>query len=750
MSVGASAYRFESELARLSPRQRRERGVFYTPWELAVAIVAQVDARLKTDFNLPLGLADSATYRSLGTNAPSIASYQDPDQPAIRILEPSAGSGVFLVALLRQMYQNLSEDHLRSNRSKALRKKTWQRFVEEDLPKRLHAIELLPESVPAARETIGQFFKSTGLSAAHSKFVSLCVGNALEPDVHARLGDSATVIVGNPPYSAASTNRGQWIRDLLRGTIEDQSVYRSYFEADGQPLNERKLWLHDDYVKFLRVSQWHLERSGFGVIGLVTNHGFLDNVTFRGLRSQLADQFDRIDLLDLNGNAKKRGTASRLSRDESVFDIGQGVAISILCQTGRSTEKIFRHGQLWGPREGKLESLSNTPWEQLTPELLTPAPPHYFLAPRQLDVSHEYDQGISITELIPQSTSTIVTARDSIVVDTDPEVLLTRIAEFRDRSISDDELRARYFPRPRSSKYPAGDTRGWKLSAARESLRSDPNWKSRIVPCAYRPFDRRWIYWSAEMIDWPRGKVMQAMQQPDALALIVRRQMPPDRPCNFFLAADALTVDGILRSDNRGNETLLPITIAGQENLNRALLPKHLASVNVREIFAYLYALFHSSEFRAHFAESLRIEYPRVFFPEDTSTFQKLSRLGEALLTVHLATSDPPDKNLAAPTRPIAAGHPKWSDGLVWIDRQTPLAEVDSETWLFHVGSHQVLRKWLKDRRGKELSAEDVANYLGVVSVVGKTQDLIQQIDATMKKLGGLHRALGISQVCGS
>lgn len=746
MNVGASAYRFESELARLSPRERRERGVFYTPWQLAVTIVAQVDARLKCDFKLPLGLADSATCGSLFAKGSTFPAEIDSNWPAVRILEPSAGSGVFVVALIRQMYENLAKDYSQAKKSSLKFQSKWQSFVEEDLPLRLHAIELLPEAVPAARETIGQFFESTGLSSDYSRFISLYVGNTLEPDVHRELDVPASVIVGNPPYSATSENNGRWIRDLLRGTIDGQVSYRSYFEADRQPLKERKLWLHDDYVKFLRVSQWHVERSGCGVLGLVTNHGFLDNITFRGLRYQLIDQFDRIELLDLNGNTKKRGTASRLSRDESVFDIGQGVAISILTQSPGSSGKLVRHGQMWGPRENKLKAISQTSWEELTSEILSPAPPHYFLAPRRLDVSHEYLQGISITELIPQNTSTIVTARDSIIIDTNPEVLLRRIAEFRDPSISDDELRARYFPRPRSGKYPAGDTRGWKLSAARESLRSDPGWQSRLVPCSYRPFDRRWIYWSPDMIDWPRGKVMQAMQQPDALALIVRRQMPPDRPCNYFLATDAITVDGILRSDNRGNETLMPISIGGRENLNRNLLPEHLAGERVRDVFAYLYAMFHSTEYRTHFAESLRIEYPRAFFPDDRTTFEQLRRLGESLFAVHLSKVDLSDRNLTTLMRPIAPGHPKWKEDQVWIDRQTPLTNVDQAAWLFHIGSHQVLRKWLKDRRGKLLSAEDVSNYLGVISIVEKTRSLIESIDATIKKLGGLHRALGISQ----
>ncbi|RCS50489.1 hypothetical protein DTL42_10240 [Bremerella cremea] len=738
MSISSNAYRYELELARLSPRQRRARGVFYTPWEVATAVVREIDRRLKVDFNLPLGLADSTPWR-MWPGYRQLSQEIRPSRPIVRILEPSAGSGIFIVAALNQIYGNLSQGETPTTLNRK-----WQSFVEEDLPGRFHGVELLPDAIPAARDTIGQFFEATGLAADASQAITLHCGNALEPKIHAEIGSPATVILGNPPYAAASTNTSQWIRQLLRGKVDGQQHYRNYFEADGQPLNERKLWLHDDYVKFLRVSQWHLERAGLGVIGLVTNHGFFDNVTFRGLRFQLLDCFDRIAVLDLNGNSKKRGTSSRLARDESVFDIGQGVALSVLTKSPEVLPKTVRYGELWGGRDRKLKQLAAKSWDELTPQHLTPAPPHYFLVPRGLDVSHEYQQGISVTELIPQSTSTIVTARDAIVIDTDRGRLLARIAEFRDSTIDSGVLRAKYFPRPRSGKYPPGDTRGWQLGQAREALRKDPAWQDRITECSYRPFDRRWIYWSPDMIDWPRGKAMQAMQNPDALALVVRRQMPPDRPCNFFFVTDALTVDGILRSDNRGNETLLPMIIDGQENLQRELLPNYLQETCVRQIFAYLYALFHAAEYRTYFAESLRVDYPRVFFPPTQTTFAKLAQCGESLLTIHLRRPQLPEQQIAAATYSVAAGYPKWQEGDVWVNRQTRLTKVDSAAWLYHIGSHQVLRKWLKDRKHATLSAEEVSNYLGIVAAIGETQSVMQKVDETIKKLGGLHRALGI------
>ncbi|MBA2114425.1 type ISP restriction/modification enzyme [Bremerella alba] len=745
MSIGPSAYQFEAELAKGFPQQRRDRGVFYTPWQVAQRVVFQIDSCLKRDFLLQDGLADTSTWDSICRRFKiELPSEIDPQQSFVKILEPASGTGVFLIAVLKQIHTNILSVARNPQQGNA----RWQKYVAEDLPGRLHAIEIMPDAIEQFQKLLVPFLEDHGILPQDIAPISIYCGNALEADVHSELGSPATVVLGNPPYSAASTNTGEWIRRLLRGQTPETTELRSYFEVDGCPLQEKKLWLHDDYVKFLRVAQWHLERSKVGVIGFVVNHGFLDNVTFRGLRFQLLDQFDVIDLLDLNGNSKKRGTTARLARDESVFDIGQGVALTLFSKSP-SAEKpqTVRYGERWGPRVSKLKELVDAPWEQLVDQDIIPTPPHYFLTPRSFHASGEYSSGIMITDLFPQGTSTIVTARDALVIDTSRERLLNRIQELRDTQVSDDELRAKFFPRPRSSRYPPGDTRGWKLPSARDLLRTDANWEDRIEPCAYRPLDRRWIYWSPGMVDWPRGEVMGQMRVKEAFGLVVRRQMPPDRPCNFFLVADCLAVDGLLRSDNRGNETLLPLTFRGKENINRDLLPAHLSDVSARSLMAFAYALFHSGEYRTQFAANLQIEFPRVFLPPKREVLLQLSELGEQLISLHLFRETLESDTIELLETPIAPGHPKHRDGLVWIDRETPLAQVDTDAWLFHIGSHQILRKWLKDRRGMVLTKEEIAHYRHMIKAVQQTIVLMRQVDESIKKLGGLHRALGISKL---
>ena len=163
------------------------------------------------------------------------------------------------------------------------------------------------------------------------------------------------VVLGNPPYSGHSANKGDWIKGLLRG--KDGSVKTgNYFQVNGEPIRERQVkWLHDDYVKFIRYAQRRIERTGEGVLGFVTNHSYLDNPTFRGMRQNLMDTFDEIYLLDLHGNSKKKEQSPEGGKDENVFDIQQGVAVSLLVKRSNdcdSPARIF-HADLWGERESR-------------------------------------------------------------------------------------------------------------------------------------------------------------------------------------------------------------------------------------------------------------------------------------------------------------------------------------------------------------------------------------------------------------
>ncbi|HEX5105143.1 MAG TPA: type ISP restriction/modification enzyme, partial [Pirellulaceae bacterium] len=488
--ASSSAHFYETFLHAYQRCTRKQRGVFFTPAPIADFIVRQVDERLRGEFGLAQGLAAAAgpPYREADASR----------SPCV--LDPACGTGVFLLAVIERLHCQLGDD--------------WNAVVPKILP-RLIGIEILPAAAFLAKLNIALKLAATGYSFRQPGSINIRIGDALEPNLQfeiCNLKSAIPVVVGNPPFSSLSTNTNPWIARLVRG----DDVVCGYVRANGRSLGERKTWLHDDYVKFIRLAQWHVEQAGQGIVGFVTNHGYLDNATFRLMRSELLRAFPHIQIVDLHGSRKKGEQSPDGSRDENVFGLDQGTAISILTRsvsegvtpTRSVSEGVIpriEYAELWGSRDEKLAALG-------TPSLtlrvtIRPAAPDWRFVPTRKTVHPEYDAGWPLTELMPVNTPAPVTARDHFVVAFHEEELQRRIAEFRDLAIPDDEIRRRYFTRTRSSRYQPGDTRGWQLSEARRIIAADPDWQRHITRCLYRPFDWRYVFWHPAMIDWPRTEV---------------------------------------------------------------------------------------------------------------------------------------------------------------------------------------------------------------------------------------------------
>lgn len=727
-SLPGLAHNFEARLAQADDSLRRRHGVYYTPPQVAAAMIRAVDQKLRTEFGLQLGLADNSFRPGA-------------KQPLVTILDPACGDGVFLEAAVRQIFENYVEAEQQS---------AWSADVRKKILPRLFGCELFPEAAADAKRRLVAFFAETGVDNLSVDEVQIRSGDALAEETWAE-ADFFSVIVGNPPYAAASGNRGTWIRSLMTGGGEPS---RNYYAVAGEPLREKKLWLHDDYVKFFRLAQWHLDRSGLGVLAFLTNHGYLDNPTFRGMRWELLRCFDQIQLVDLHGNVKKREKSETTPDDENVFDIEQGVAIGLFTKKteGERQAAVYR-GDVWGTRAAKLERLKQQSLEGIARKKINVLPPHYFFLARNEARTSEYERGLPILELFDRFASAVVTARDKIVIDHDRDALLERIGQFRDDQLSDDEIRGLYFSSSRGSKYLPGDTRSWKLADARASLRTDDQWRERPMRCLYRPFDYRWIYWTPEMIDWPRGEIMRSLAAGESIGLIVRRQMPTGQECNYFGVTDAITLDGVLRSDNRGNESILPLTTAGQSNLQTQLLEVHArrwAGKSTRgserilpplRLAALIYSIFHATAYRERYADQLRVEYPRLFFPQKWNLAAKLMGLGERLIDLHLLRGESRG-DLLEIGGDVARGYPKYAEGQVLIAKDRPIAEVGLEIWKYRFGVHQVLEKWLKDRRGQELASDDITTYRKIIAAVQGTIEIRRQIDVAIEKSGGWAAAM--------
>jgi predicted helicase len=266
------------------------------------------------------------------------------------------------------------------------------------------------------------------------------------------------VIMGNPPYSGVSANQNDWTEQLLK---TDMDGAQSYYVVDGQSLGEKKVWLQDDYVKFLRFAQWKVQHAGEGVVGMITNHGYLDNPTFRGMRQSLMKTFNEIFVLDLHGNSLKKEIAPDGGKDENIFDIRQGVAIILLVKMRGREGCVVNHKNLYGERKIKYDWLETH--DETNSEFIETYPntPWYLFGQKRTDNIELYEKSPKISKIFPKFVTGIVTARDNFVIGFSEKEILSRISQFRDLSLSDEIIQ---------SAFPLKDTRGWKISLARKKL----------------------------------------------------------------------------------------------------------------------------------------------------------------------------------------------------------------------------------------------------------------------------------------
>ena len=719
-SVLSTPHLFEHFLAEHRRLHRKRGGVFFTPSELVRFICRRVHGQLQEEFQLSRGLAEAT------------------------ILDPAAGTGTFLLEVLDVIHAGFNQAD------------GWNEYVAQHLLPQLLGIEIIPAACLAAQLNITAKLADTGFDFQQPGRIRVELGNTLAgndstPSANLQSAirnlKSPLVLLGNPPFSSLSDNRGRWISELVRGSKE----HPGYVVTADERLGERKTWLHDDYVKFIRYAQWLIEETGSGIVGFVTSHGYLDNVTFRLMRRELLRVFSRIDVLDFHGNRKKRETAPDGGPDENVFGLDQGTAIGFfhrLQGQDQATPRTVHHWELWGTREEKLRCLSDLQ-DAIPSSIIIPSSPNFLFTPAAPPTCPEYAVAWKLPDAMPVNTTAPVTARDHFVVAHSREELCHRIEEFRDLSIPDEEIRGRYFNRTRSAKYPRGDTRSWKLGAARRLIAAENDWPSFIRRCLYRPYDWRFVFWHPAMIDWPRAAVTGKLQLPsqtsnlksqvlppqseicnlESAILLSRRQMLPTQPCSFFWMADTLPLDGVIRSDNRGSESLFPLYLhepEGELKLATAnFAADFIAAVSQRtqldwlphdrgnltstfgpeDMLCYIYALFHSPNYRERYAAELRTDFPRILLPISKQLFQDLVPRGERLAGWHTLRSPTPAMN------------------------GVPLQQLQQ----FRAGGHQLLRN------SRKISSPPIDHPLA--PYIAATLHEMSAIDQAIQRSGGFPAA---------
>jgi len=812
---------YELFLKEYDPKKRMQRGVFYTPRPVVNFIVRGVDEILQTEFGLHLGLADTSTWAEVAARNDriTIPTHVQPDAPFVQILDPATGTGTFLVEVIDLIHKRMEEHWKGQGKSAAEIKAAWNAYVPAHLLPRLTAFELMMAPYTIAHMKVGLKLSETGYTFGSEERSRIFLTNALEPardlDMEftfmfealaheagaandAKAKTPFTVVIGNPPYAGISKNMFPWIDGLLKGREPEPHLRKSYYEIEGVPLGEKKIWLQDDYVKFIRVAQYFLDRTSSGILGFISNNGYFDNPTFRGMRWQLMQSFHQISLLDLHGSTKKKETADNGGIDQNVFDIEQGVGIGLFVNSRDRNRISLEH--LFGTRESKADALLSRGLTSKTETQLEPVSPFYFFHDRDDTHGDEYRRNSKITEILSINVTGIVTARDDLAIGFDDSGMDDTINQLCDSSISDAAIREAYWPGKKHDKYAPGDSRGWKLPSARAALRKIGNPASKIQSCTYRPFDIRKIFYDPTLVDWGRWDLMPHMIGGGNVGIVTTRQ------CKDNWDAKAVaTIVGHKSLNDYDINSLFPLWLkpsAGEQfrrpNIDRAwalALGKVLGltyedgihrgeqksfgpdfqrqkaeqfglldtpwdgrgnpekTFGPRDLFEYIYAVLHSPGYRSRYAAFLKSDFPRIPTPATRATFATLVALGRRLVGLHLLRTEdapilqsPEIRFAGSGEARVAKGYPEYQNGKVMINASRWFEDVPKATWEFHVGGYQVCEKWLKDRAGKGgknpgpgrvLTDDDILHYRRVVVALTETRRLMAEIDAEINKHGG-------------
>jgi predicted helicase len=559
---------YEDFLGEYDSDQKVDAGIFYTPPAVVGFIVRGVDEMLRTEFDLPLGLADTTTWGELAARNKKITvpGHIDPDLAFVRILDPATGTGTFIVEVIDLIHKRMVETWKAEGKSAAQIKAAWNDYVPQHLLPRITAFELKMAAYSIAHMKIGLKLFESGYTFGSDERAHILLTNSLQPPRDLDLDERArqvafaqeaeranaakqcghfTVVVGNPPYKGHSMNPSK-VKGKL--TFAGEIIQR-FFQVRGTPLGEKNpKWLNNDYVKFIALAMRQIERSGAGVMGYITSNSWLDSPTFRGVRTEVIDCFPQLRIVDLHGNINKREVAPDGSRDEGVFAIEEGTNITIAGRL-RSEGAIAQHDLLGKVGEGdndggKLDWLEHHRLANAS-NPLTPLPPIYRLTPMATTVGGEnplqaeFYSHKGLAEIQVVNSAGIVTANDDLCVQFTPAEMLATATEFLARDLTDllaerdrlggpSEWKLEIFSNPLTIKVrKKKEPRDWQVEYAQNDLRGLKSLQDHIVPISYRPFDIRSTIFTGKSRGFqcmPRPEVMDQMTDADSLGMVTTRQ----------------------------------------------------------------------------------------------------------------------------------------------------------------------------------------------------------------------------------
>ncbi|WP_290662134.1 type ISP restriction/modification enzyme [Ignavibacterium sp.] len=689
---------YEDFLKEYDAELRKKMGAYYTPLPVVRFIVRSVDYLLQKEFNLPAGLADTSKLEN-GIHR-------------VQILDPAVGTGTFLSAVIREIYLKFKENGQLGR---------WTTYVHNDLLPRLHGFELMMAPYTIAHLKLSMAFKQTGFKYFNRR-LGIYLTNSLEEsgpreDLFTGFGFAESiaeeskeaaiiknetpimVVIGNPPYSVSSSNKGKWITDLIKDYKKD--------------LNERNIQpLSDDYIKFIRYAERFIEKNKTGIVAMITNNSFLDGIIHRQMRKHLLETFDEIYILDLHGSTKKKETAPDGSKDENVFDIQQGVAISIMIRKSVNKEKlgVVKFSEFFGRRNHKFEKLEKSNLHNVNWQELISIEPNYFFTKKVFLEKNKYQNGIDLNKLFIFKSVGVVTSNDSVLLAENEIELRNKILSNLPNELFDSKLITNYL---------------------------------------YRPFDIKKIYYKTSLIGRAREDLMQNFSTAN-IGLIISKQFGSHKHFICFIT-NSINDKSSQPFAPYFNHPLYLVLKDGTKtsNLKKEIveeIEKTVGKVTPEDILDYIYAVLHSPSYREKYKEFLKIDFPRVPYPKDKDIFKKLVALGTELRLLHLLelpkvdqfiTTYPVDGNnevekvkfIPIQTSEVSKTSEVLITGNVWINKEQYFGNVPEIAWNFYIGGYQPAQKWLKDRKGRKLTNSDIEHYQKIIVALVETDRIMKEID---------------------
>ncbi|TAE01157.1 MAG: hypothetical protein EAZ97_03810 [Bacteroidetes bacterium] len=789
-------YFYEDFLGQYDPKLRKAKGVYYTPPAVVNFIVRAIDQVLQKDFQIESGLAD---------------------KNKVTVLDFATGTGTFILEILKVIFEKIPQDSTYRND-----------IVQNHILKNLYGFEYLIAPYTVAHLKLSQFLKDNAYDFNKKDRLQIYLTNTLEPletqpnfflPELSKEGTKAQnlkkqpvlVICGNPPYSYHSANKNKWILDRIN----------EYKKVGNESLDEKNSkGLQDDYVKFIRFAEWKMQQVDQGVVGIVSNHSFLDNPTFRLMRKSLMNTFGHIYLIDLHGNAKKKETTPEGQKDQNVFDIEQGVSISIFVKNPKITESKIFYADFYGTRQHKFDLCLENDLKSIDWQVLNPKMPFYLFKPQNITHEVQYNTFWSVKDIFNVQSVGVVTANDNLLMAKNFKILNKRVeklitAEDARQIVEWFKLDNKY--KPILKKFLQDFENGTKK---RENVKIDA--------INYKPFDKRVLWYDNDLVERMRSSFVKNFEQENIGLVFVRSTsnipyshvLCVDKPIvgrfftdaacvsylsplyvyqkkehkldlnqnpkyarklkklqkEFQIAEEVLEESKILAENiadgkqknvflDSLNKVFEEAKTCYEKNISnleseystqkpnangyektenftpafQKFLENYNDDASPEQVLAYIYAVLHSPNYRLQYADFLKMDFPKIPFPNSLPTFENLARLGQELIDAHLLRKIPAlevgmaignGTNEVSEIRYVSESEVLGKKiGKLYYNKTQYFDKVSPEIWDFQVGAYKVLEKYLKDRKGEILENEEVRHLENVIKVLAFTLEKMLEID---------------------